>query len=153
MPSEVLLRPATVDDASTVADVLLSSRKAFLPYACLRTDEDVQGWVRSVLVPTGGVTIAIAAGAPVGVLATARDAGVSWITQLYVAPAHVDQCVGTLLLSHALAKLQLPVRLWCFQRNARARRFYERRGFNAIRFTDGRANEERLPDILYELAS
>ena len=153
MPREVLLRPATADDASAVADVLLSSRKAFLPYACLRTDEDVQGWVRSVLVPTGGVTVAIAEGSPAGVLATARDAGVSWVTQLYVAPAHIDQGVGTLLLSHALANLPLPVRLWCFQRNARARRFYERRGFNAIRFTDGHANEERLPDILYELAS
>ena len=107
MPTEVLLRPATADDASAVAEVLLSSRKAFLPYAC----------------------------------------------QLYVSPAHVAQGVGTLLLSHALANLPLPVRLWCFQRNVRARRFYERHGFNAIRFTDGRANEERLPDILYERAS
>src|SRR5512134_48069 len=119
MLREVLLRPATAGDSSAVAEVLLSSRKAFLPYACLRTDEDVRGWVRSVLVPTGGVTVAVAAGSPAGVLATARDAGASWITQLYVAPAHVAQGVGTLLLSHALASLLLPVRLWCFQRNAR----------------------------------
>ncbi|HEV8097072.1 MAG TPA: GNAT family N-acetyltransferase [Burkholderiales bacterium] len=152
MLREVLLRPATADDASAVAEVLLSSRKAFLPYACLRTDEDVRGWVRSVLVPTGGVTMAVAAGSPTGVLATARDAGAGWVTQLYVSPAHVDQGVGTLLLSHALSILPLPVRLWCFQRNVRARRFYERHGFNAIRFTDGRGNEERLPDVLYELA-
>ena len=153
MPTEVLLRPATADDASAVADVLLSSRKAFLPYACLRTDEDVRGWVRSLLVPTGGVTVAIAAGSTAGVLATARDADVSWVTQLYVSPAHVGQGVGTLLLSHALASLSLPVRLWCFQRNVRARRFYERHGFKAIQFTDGSANEERLPDILYALGS
>ena len=153
MPSEVLLRPATADDASTVAEVLLSSRKAFLPYACLRTDADIHSWVRSVLVPTGGVTLAVAAGSPAGVLATASDAGVHWVTQLYVSPAHVDQGVGTLLLSHALSILPLPVWLWCFQRNVRARRFYERHGFNAIRFTDGSANEERLPDILYELSS
>jgi GNAT superfamily N-acetyltransferase len=153
MPSEVLLRPATAGDANAVADVLLSSRKAFLPYACLRADEDIHSWVRSVLVPTGGVTLAVAAGTPAGVLATARDAGASWVTQLYVSPAHVGQGVGTLLLSHALATLPLPVRLWCFQRNVRARRFYERRGFTTIKFTDGRANEERLPDILYERAS
>jgi hypothetical protein len=36
--------------------------------------------------------------------------------------------------------------LWCFQANARARRFYEARGFHAIRFTDGADNEERTPD-------
>ena len=153
MPKEVLLRPATADDASAVADVLLSSRKAFLPYACLRTDEDIHGWVRTVLLCTDDVTVASISGSPVGVVATAREAGVSWITQLYISPAHVDQHVGTLLLSNALATLPRPVRLWCFQRNVRARRFYERYGFNAIRFTDGRANEERLPDILYELAS
>lgn len=150
MPSEVLLRPATADDASTVADVLLSSRKAFLPYACLRTDEDIHEWVRTGLLRTNDVTVAVLSGPPVGVVATTRDADGSWITQLYVAPAHVDRGVGTLLLSHALVKLPRPVRLWCFQRNVRARRFYERHGFKAIRFTDGRANEERLPDILLE---
>lgn len=153
MPKEVLLRPATAGDAAAVAEVLLSSRKAFLPYACVRTDEDVRGWVRSVLIPTSGVTVAVAASSPVGVVATARDAGVSWVTQLYISPAHVDQGVGTLLLSHALATLLLPVRLWCFQRNVRARRFYEMRGFQAVHFTDGSANEERLPDVLYERAS
>ena len=153
MPREVSLRPATAGDASAVAEVLLSSRRAFQPYACLRTDEDIHGWVRSVLIPTGGVTVAMAAGAAVGVVATAREAGVSWITQLFISPAHVDQSIGTLLLSHARATLPVPVRLWCFQRNVRARRFYERHGFQAIHFTDGRANEERLPDVLYERAS
>ena len=153
MPIEVSLRPATADDAARVAEVLLASRKAFLPYACLRTDEDIHGWVRAVLVPTGGVTIACVGESIVGVLATARDADASWVTQLYVSPAHVGEEVGTRLLSHALARLPPPVRLWCFQRNVRARRFYEHRGFKPIRFTDGGSNEERLPDVLYELAS
>jgi GNAT superfamily N-acetyltransferase len=153
MPKEVSLRPATAGDAGAVAEVLLSSRKAFLPYACLRTDEEIRGWVGSLLIPTGGVTVAVAAGSPVGVVATAREAGASWITQLYIAPAQVDQSIGSQLLSHALATLPRPVRLWCFQRNVRARRFYERHGFKAIQFTDGSANEERLPDVLYELAS
>jgi hypothetical protein len=31
--------------------------------------------------------------------------------------------------------------------------FYERHGFRAIAFSDGSANEERCPDVLYELAS
>ena len=39
--------------------------------------------------------------------------------------------------------------LWCFQANERTRRFYEARGFHAIRFTDGADNEEQMPDIRY----
>ncbi|MFC3123441.1 hypothetical protein ACFOD4_00070 [Pseudoroseomonas globiformis] len=35
--------------------------------------------------------------------------------------------------------------LWTFQRNAPARRFYERRGFVSICQTDGRDNEEHKP--------
>jgi hypothetical protein len=43
--------------------------------------------------------------------------------------------------------------LWCFQANDRARRFYEARGFRAIRFTDGAQNEEQMPDIRYRWES
>lgn len=39
------------------------------------------------------------------------------------------------------------------QANVRARRFYERYGFRAIRLSDGRANEEHCPDVLYESAA
>jgi ribosomal protein S18 acetylase RimI-like enzyme len=47
--------------------------------------------------------------------------------------------------------LALPVRLCTFQANVRARSFYERHGFKAIAFGDGNSNEERCPDVLYEL--
>ena len=39
--------------------------------------------------------------------------------------------------------------LWTFQRNEPARRFYEQRGFVAVKETDGSGNEEREPDVLY----
>ena len=39
--------------------------------------------------------------------------------------------------------------LWTFQDNARARRFYEARGFVAEEFTDGAGNEEKTPDVRY----
>jgi putative acetyltransferase len=42
------------------------------------------------------------------------------------------------------------LRLWTFQRNAGARRFYERNGFAAVELTDGLGNEEREPDVRYE---
>lgn len=152
MKKTISLRPATDADGYGVFEVLYSSRKEFLPYACLRTEEDIRHWTRTVLIPGGGVSLAIDDEKVVGVVATARDDGISWVTQLYVAPNYVGQGIGTLLISHALASLPRPVRLWCFQRNTLARRFYERRGFAPIRFTDGSGNEERCPDVLYELS-
>jgi GNAT superfamily N-acetyltransferase len=74
-----------------------------------------------------------------------------WIDQLYVLPQHQGHGAGTALLD--VAKTRFPsLQLWTFQRNADARRFYERRGFRALRETDGSGNEEREPDVLYEWA-
>ena len=42
------------------------------------------------------------------------------------------------------------LRLWTFQRNAGARRFYERNRFIAVEFGDGSGNEEGEPDVRYE---
>jgi len=148
------LRPATIEDAARVAEVLLSSRKAFLPYACsAHTDAEVHQWVREALIPSGSVTVACVDTSIVGVLATARESGASWINQLYLTPSHVGQGIGARLLGQALRSLPLPVRLYTFQANERARSFYERHGFKAVAFTDGGANEEHCPDVLYELAS
>lgn len=48
------------------------------------------------------------------------------------------------------ARSLAPLRLYTFQANHGAMRFYERHDFLAIAFTDGQANEERCPDVLYE---
>nr|WP_249811378.1 GNAT family N-acetyltransferase [Bradyrhizobium sp. 149] len=71
-----------------------------------------------------------------------------WIEQLYVLPAVQGGGVGTELLDfakHACERLEL----WTFQRNARARRFYQARGFTLIEQTDGARNEEKEPDVRY----
>jgi GNAT superfamily N-acetyltransferase len=109
--------------------------------------------VRDILLPIENVTVALTASEIVGVLAMHRTDGISWITQLYLDPSHVGQGIGSDLLSWALARTPRPVRLYTFQRNDGARRFYERNGFRPIRFTDGGGNEERCPDVLYELTT
>jgi RimJ/RimL family protein N-acetyltransferase len=150
---DVVLRAATAADATAVADVYLASRRTFLPFAPLAHDEaDVRAWIRDVLVP-GGVVLAVAGVEIVGLLGTAHDAdGVGWIDQLYLAPGFTGSGIGRRLLEHALAELPRPVRLHTFQANAGARRFYARHGFVPIAFGDGSDNEERVPDVLYELA-
>lgn len=76
----------------------------------------------------------------------------AWIDQLYVVPGWTGKGIGTKLLRHAHGVLPRPIRLYTFQENAGARRFYERNGYKAVKFTDGRGNEEKCPDVLYEHA-
>lgn len=78
-----------------------------------------------------------------------------WVTQLYVAPGHTGKGIGQKLLDRLLAEVAADgvLRLWTFQRNAGARRFYERNGFVAVELTDGKGNEEGEPDVRYERSS
>jgi GNAT superfamily N-acetyltransferase len=146
------LHPATTADASRVASLLIDTRSAFMPYApSAHSETEVREWVAGHLVPAGGVTVAVVDGRVIGAMATARKDQVSWITQMAVDPSLVSQGIGSLLLAHAMRTLELPIRLYTFQANAGARRFYERHGFTAIEFTDGQANEERCPDVLFEM--
>jgi GNAT superfamily N-acetyltransferase len=152
--SQIAIRPATGDDAASVADVLLASRAAFLPYApSPHSEASIRGWVRQVLLPSRDVTVATADARVVGFIAVHRDDGVSWISQLYLLPSHVARGIGTRLLTHVLTTAARPIRLYTFQQNSGARRFYERHGFSPVLFTDGGGNEERCPDVLYERAA
>lgn len=150
---QATLRLATDADAARVASLLIDTRAAFMPYApSAHPDEDVREWVASVLVPTGGVTVAEVDGRVAAAMATEVNDPVSWITQMAVDPSLVGQGIGSLLLAHAMRTLAPPVRLYTFQANLGARRFYARHGFVAIAFTEGQVNEERCPDVLFEWA-
>jgi len=151
---EPLLRSAKAAEAPRIAEVLLASRGAFLPFAPFaHTAAEVRQWVREVLLPTSEVTVAVVDGTVVGVLAVSSKEGRSWIEQLYIHPTHVGQAIGSQLLAHAVGTVPVPIRLYTFQQNERARKFYERHGFVAVEFTDGSANAERCPDVLYELSA
>ncbi|TQF26387.1 acetyltransferase [Bradyrhizobium sp. UNPF46] len=71
-----------------------------------------------------------------------------WVEQLYVLPVVQGRGVGTELLDVAKQVCDR-LELWTFQRNTRARRFYEARGFALVEQTDGARNEEKEPDAHY----
>jgi GNAT superfamily N-acetyltransferase len=71
-----------------------------------------------------------------------------WIDQLYVLPGAQGRGIGTELLQLARGSFG-DLHLWTFQRNLRARRFYETKGFVLVEETDGARNAEREPDALY----
>jgi GNAT superfamily N-acetyltransferase len=68
---------------------------------------------------------------------------------LHTRPDLIGMGAGTQLIDAAKAIGIGALELWCFQANQPARRFYEARGFHAIRFTDGAQNEEQMPDTRY----
>lgn len=153
MTNDVAIRRARADDARKVADVHIRSRRAaeksgLIPPS-VHTDDEIRAWVVENLMKTCDVWLAVAARKPVAMMALAGDV----LEHLYVAPERQARGVGTMMLK--LAKLLSParLRLFTFQSNLPACRFYEAHGFSAINFNDGARNEERAPDVLYEWTS
>jgi len=71
------------------------------------------------------------------------------IDQLYVAPEFQNRGIGSALLAKARELSPEWLGLFTHQRNESARRFYERRGFVAVRFGLSPAPENE-PDVRYE---
>lgn len=142
------IRPATVEDATRIADVWLSSWRATFDFEPAYPDEDVRRWVREELLVEAEDWVATdpSDGDSVIALLGLSD---TMVEQLYVRPDRIGRGVGRALLE--LAKRRRPdgLDLYCFAANDRARRFYERNGFEAVAFGDGSGNEERQPDVLY----
>lgn len=154
MPCKTTLREATLDDVDAIASVYLISRKVFIDFAPLiHTDNDIYHWVRTTLIPSEKVIIAEEKGMIIGMMSLKSEKKIGIISQLYLLPEAVGHGIGTLLLEKAKEILGSPIQLYTFEQNIRARRFYERNGFQAIRFSDGSNNEEKCPDILYEWKS
>lgn len=140
------VRRATTDDAAAVADVFLDSFHATYDFPLAHSDEEVRGWIRGRLIPNDEVWVADDDGTIVALLALAPG----WVEQLYVAPARIGEGLGSQLVEVAKTRQPDGLQLWTFQVNVRARRFYERHGFEAVELTDGAGNQERQPDVRYE---
>ena len=142
-------RAARPEDASAIADLYWRTRQAAVPSIPppVHPRESVTRWIREVVLPQRHVWVATegTTGAIVGMLVIEDP---DWIHQLYVDPTAQDRGIGTLLLQRALEHTHGPARLWCFQANTAARRFYERHGFVPTVTTKG-DNEEGAPDVLY----
>jgi GNAT superfamily N-acetyltransferase len=130
-----------------VANVFLAARKTAMPYLpTLHSDAQVRGWSERTVLPGQEVWVADEDGRVVGFAALDGDV----LAHLYVNPAAQGRGVGDALLAKAKERRSGGLRLWVFQRNEQARRFYERRGLGVVELTDGSGNEEREPDALYE---
>ena len=151
MNVNVYLRSAKSDDASRIASILIDARKTFLPFAqSPHSEEEIHAWVQEYLIPTNGVTVATNDDKIIGVQAVSRLDGITWLDQFYLDPEYVGRGIGSKMLAQLLQTVPRPIRLYTFQQNQPGRYFYERHGFQAIQFRDGKHNEEHCPDVLYE---
>jgi GNAT superfamily N-acetyltransferase len=110
------------------------------------TLEDAQRFFRNVLLAECRIWVACVDSEPVALVAWDSR----YIRQFAVVSGMRNRGIGSALLRHLLDQTTGEVRLYTFQRNAGARRFYERNGFRALRFGVSPAPESE-PDVEYVL--
>jgi N-acetylglutamate synthase-like GNAT family acetyltransferase len=140
----ITLRLAVEADAPEIAALFATSRRLLTFLPDLHTVEEDRVYVRDKVLRDFRVTVAERDGSIVGFMAELEG----WIEHLYIDAAQLRSGVGSVLVADAQSRNE-DLQLWCFANNLRGRAFYERMGFEAVKFTDGAANEQRAPDILY----
>jgi len=143
--TDFTLRRAAFADMPSVARLHRHVREICLPYLPdLHTPEEDLAFFQRHVFASCTIWLGEAEGQTIGFAASRSG----WLDHLYVDPAWHGRGVGQRLLT-AGKEAQSELDLWTFQRNAQARRFYERQGFVLIALTDGAGNEEREPDAHY----
>jgi GNAT superfamily N-acetyltransferase len=143
------LRRATARDADAIANVFSASFRLLTFLPMLHTVEEDGRYIQNVILNECEVTVAEDESEMVAFLARQGEE----VRLLHTRPDRIGMGAGTQLINAAKASGIGALELWCFEANDRARRFYEARGFRAIRFTDGAHNEEQMPDIRYRWES
>ena len=143
---EITLRPATIADATAVAELFTHTRDACMGYLPkLHTADEDRAWMCDVVFKQCDVRVAELDRRIIGFVAL--DGAL--LEHLYVHPDFQRRGVGAALIAKARELRPDDFRLWVFQQNAQARRFYESHGLRLVRMTDGAGNEERTPDAEY----
>jgi chorismate mutase/GNAT superfamily N-acetyltransferase len=145
-PDDLTLRHAEPAEADTVADLYGAARRAAVPQMppARHTDVENRAWFAQRLAgDTHEVWVAEREGELVGYAMLTS----AWLEHLFVRPGATGRGVGSLLLDLVKSLRPDGFSLWVFESNVAAQRFYRRHGLVALERTDGRANEERSPDI------
>jgi putative acetyltransferase len=140
-----VLRRARAEDAASVAAVFRASYRTLTFLPILHTPEEDRVYFTKV-VGDDEVWVYEDGGQLVGFAALTPEL----LSHLYIHPERIGEGIGTVLLDKAKERRPEGFRFWVFQRNERARRFYERHGCQLVELSDGSGNEEKEPDALYE---
>jgi GNAT superfamily N-acetyltransferase len=142
------LRPARPDEIEALTWLFIRARREmhYLPPVPDEAAEPIAAGIRR----NEEVWLAEQDGRLLGFLAIGHSANLdaAVLEKLHVEPAEQNRGIGTALLEKAKELRPDELYLWVFQKN-RARRLYERHGFDLVKLTDGADNMEREPDALY----
>ena len=140
------IRAAVEADGEDCAWIHIDAMRemTFLPQD-LHTDAETLAWMRDTVFATQQVLVA--EDGEGGVAAYLAQEG-DMVTGLYVRADRRGQGIGAALIEAAKTRTPGGLRLWVFQPNTGAIRFYLRHGFRPLRRTDGRDNDEKVPDLL-----
>lgn len=151
--ADVVLRPFTGADIGALGTLFGAARASMQLFDDPYTTGEHTAYIAGLAVGCA-ITVAEADGQLAGFLSFARKPSETMgeISHLFVHPDHQGQGVGAQLLDDAITRHGRPLHLWVFEANARARALYESRGFVMTDRTDGSGNDEKLPDMRYDLA-
>lgn len=143
----MILRKFEEADFEVLTALWHRTNVAAYPYVAAHqahTLQQARNFFRAQVLPQHEVWVVAVDGAPAGLIAV----NATHITQFAVAPEFQGKGLGSALLAQILKTRSSDLKLFTFQANALARRFYERRGFRAIAFGVSPAPESE-PDVEY----
>ena len=138
-----VLRAAQPLDAGRVGDILWRFQEDTPWMPKLHATAETISFC-GAMIEQGLVRVAVEGGRVQGFVARRGEE----ILSLYLAAEAQGRGLGARLLLEAQGASP-NLKLWTFQRNTGAQRFYERHGFVEVERTDGSGNDENLPDIRY----
>lgn len=143
----IIVRPYAPEDFEDTVAVWRASKRAAFPYVEVQqryTEEEDRAYFGGVLAVKNTIWVAEVESAVAGFLAIKDD----FIDQLFVRVDLQRRGVGTALLQRAMELSPNGLRLFTFQRNLPARRFYEEFNFRPQRFGVSPPPESE-PDVEY----
>jgi GNAT superfamily N-acetyltransferase len=117
------LRRATDEDAQAIAEVYFESFRLLTFLPMLHTAEGYRRFIANVILKECAVTVVEDDTGIVSFLALQGEE----VRLLYTRPDRIGLGAGTQLIEATKSTGIVALELWCFQANARARRFYEAR--------------------------
>jgi GNAT superfamily N-acetyltransferase len=140
-----MIRRARPEDSDALAALFRRSYRTLTFLPILHTPKEDRAHFRKV-VREQDVWVAEEDGEIAGFVALEGDSG----TFFYVEPTAQGAGIGSALFERVQRERPNGFSFWAFQKNDRARRFYEKRGCIPVEFTEGKGNEEKEPDVRYE---
>ena len=139
----IRLRSARSTDAGAVGAILSEfiDTTDWMPRIHTRAEDLAHA---GAMIERGWVTVAEIDGQVVGFAAREGND----LDALYIRADARGAGIGTRFIQNFKSTMAV-IKLWTFEANEGAQRFYRRHGFAEVARTDGARNDERLPDIQF----